>query len=75
MRFIKRFKNIDFFGQPNQFTLQNDHNQTSAFGGFLTLIFLGTFASMASRGFINLIYRNNLSCLTTDVYHFSLTMG
>ena len=71
MRLFKRLKNIDFFGQPIQFTLQSQHSQTSACGGVLTLFFLGTFISIAFQGVIDLLFKNNVTSFTTDIYNFS----
>ena len=68
---LKTLKNIDVFGQPIQFTLQNQHSQTSIFGGILTLVFLGTFASIAFRGVIDLFSKNNVTSYTSDIYNFS----
>ena len=71
MSFLKRVKSLDFFGQPIQLTLQNQHSQTSVCGGVLTLFFLGTFASIAFQGFVDLILKNNVTSYTTDIYNFS----
>ena len=71
MVILKYLSKIDFFGEPIQFCLKMKHYQTSAFSGFLTLIFIGTFISIAFEGFLDLVLRSNITSYTTDIYNLS----
>ena len=71
MKLLKFVKSFDFFGEPIQFCLKTKPYQTSLYGGILTMIFVGVFISITFQSFFDLVFKNNLTSYTTDIYNFS----
>jgi hypothetical protein len=64
----KIIKNIDLFGQPIQFTFNQQATQKSFFGGSVTLILLTLFLAISFQGFLDVITRADITAYTNDIY-------
>lgn len=71
MSCVRLMKKLDIFGEPIQFCLKMQAFQTSAYGGFLTFLFLSTFLSIAFPGFLDLFLKNNINADSSDIYNLS----